>query len=118
MFPTTNNESQYEGLTTCLRLVPYLEVSVINIFSDPELAIKHVQGEFKTINEKLAAYMQVTSKLLQTFASWTINNIDRSVNQWVYALSKLAISDAPKLSDPYMSKRCSIPLSYRGTSIV
>lgn len=89
-FPTTNNEAEYEGLIAGLKPARHLEVLVIDIFSDSQLALKQALGKFKTINEKLAAYMQVTSKLLQTLTSWTINNIDRSVNQCVDALSNLA----------------------------
>lgn len=42
MFPTTNNESEYEGLIAGLKLARYLEVSVIDVFSDSQLVIKQV----------------------------------------------------------------------------
>ncbi|XP_074347581.1 uncharacterized protein LOC141686445 [Apium graveolens] len=92
-FPATNNEAEYEGLIDGLKLAHKLEASVIDLFSDSQLVVKQVLGEFKSINDRMATYMQITLKLLQMFTSWTNNNVGRSTNQWADALSKVATSD-------------------------
>ncbi|XP_074374028.1 uncharacterized protein LOC141714406 [Apium graveolens] len=99
-FPATNNEAEYEGLIVGLKLAHKLEASVIDIFSDSQLVVKQVLGEFKEINDRMATNMQITLKLLQMFTSWTINNIGRSINQWADALSKVATSDIQQITDP------------------
>ncbi|XP_074342598.1 uncharacterized protein LOC141680207 [Apium graveolens] len=98
-FPA-NNEAEYEGLITGHKLAHSLEASVIDIFSDSQLVVKQVLGEFKAINERMATYMQVTLKILQAFTSWTISNIGRSTNQWADALSKLATTNIQKVTYP------------------
>ncbi|XP_074352064.1 uncharacterized protein LOC141691225 [Apium graveolens] len=89
-FPATNNEAEYEGLIDGLKLTLKLEVGVIDIFSDSQLVVKQVYGEFKAINDQMSTYMQITIRFLQRLTSWTINNIDRSTNQWADTLSKMA----------------------------
>lgn len=63
-FSTTNNEAKYEALIAGLTLARHLEVSVVDIFSDSQLVVKQILGDFKTLNERMTAYMQVTSRLL------------------------------------------------------
>lgn len=108
-FPTTNNESEYERLIVGLKLAQHLEVSVIDIFSDYQLVVKQVKGEFKALNQRMAAYIQVASKLLRSFTSWTINDINRSVIHWANALSKLATSNTSRHVEPIYVKEMSHP---------
>ncbi|XP_074363336.1 uncharacterized protein LOC141703798 [Apium graveolens] len=99
-FPVTNNEAEYEGLIAGLKLALKLEAGVIDIFSDSQLVVKQVLGEFKAINDRMSTYMQLTLKLLQKFTSWTISNIGRSTNQWEDTLSKMATSNIHQVTDP------------------
>ena len=104
LFPVTNNEAEYEALIAGIKLALHLEVKVIEIFSDSQLVVKQVVGEFKTLNERMLAYMQLSTRLLQSFVSWTINNIDRSVNHWADALSKLATTSMGRGYEPIYIK--------------
>lgn len=52
----------------------------------------------------MEAYLRVDLKLLNSFTSWTINNIDESINQWKDDLSKLATSNTIILLDPIYVK--------------
>ncbi|XP_074352523.1 uncharacterized protein LOC141691656 [Apium graveolens] len=99
-FPATNNEAKYEGLIVGPKLAHKQEAGVIDIFSDSQLVVKQVCGEFKAINDRMSTYMQITLRFLQRFTSWTINNIDRSTNQWAYTLSKMATSNIHQVADP------------------
>ena len=47
----------------------------------------------------MMAYISLSTGLLASFISWTISNIDRSINHWDDALSKLATSLDSKVLD-------------------
>lgn len=66
--------------------------------------VKQILGEFKTLSERMTTYMQVTSRLLQKFTSWTISNIDRTNNQWADSLSKFATSSVKEYPNPIYIK--------------
>lgn len=102
-FNVKNNEAEYEALLAGLQLARHLEASVIEIFSDSQLVVKQILGEYKVVNNRMVAYMEIAQKLLQGFTSWTFNSIQRSVNHWADALSKLAtISPGKNLSPVYI----------------
>ena len=103
-FPVTNNEAEYEALIAGVTLAHHLEVKIIEIFSDSQLVVKQIMGEFKTTNERMASYMQLTTQLLQSFVSWTINNIERSANCWADALSKLTSASTVQNPEPIYLK--------------
>lgn len=98
-FAVTNNEVEYEALLAGLCLARHLNVSHIEISYNSQLVVKQILGEYKAINERMSKYMKEALHLLKTFDSWTISNIDRSVNQWIDALSKLVTSATPNHPD-------------------
>ncbi|XP_074383350.1 uncharacterized protein LOC141724931 [Apium graveolens] len=92
-FNVTNNEAEYEALIAGLQLAQHLEVQVIDIFGDSQLVIKQILGEYRTINNRMASYATIVKGLLSSFFSWTLSRIDRSINHWADALSRLTTSD-------------------------
>ena len=103
-FPATNNEAEYEALIAGLNLAKHLEVRIIDIFCDSQLVVKQVSGDFKTSNDRMAAYRRMVVGLLEPLTSWTIKNIARSANHWTDALSRLATSTAAHAQDPIYIK--------------
>ncbi|XP_074360541.1 uncharacterized protein LOC141700745 [Apium graveolens] len=99
-FNVTNKEAEYEGLIAGLRMDQHLKVQVIQIFSDSQLVVKQLLGEYKTINDKMIAYTKIAKNLLQSFSSWTLNYTDRSENQWADALSKLVTPESNSSPEP------------------
>ncbi|XP_017216818.2 uncharacterized protein LOC108194379 [Daucus carota subsp. sativus] len=108
-FPATNNEAEYEALIAGIKLASHLDAKIVDIFSDSQLVVKQVSGEFKATNERMIAYLKVAITLLGTFTSWSIKNIARSANHWADALSKLATSTAAKNSEPIYVKELTCP---------
>lgn len=86
------------------RLAIELEVKVMDNFIDSELVAKQINGQFKTHNDRMATYLQLSMELLQKFPSWRITHIAREENQWADALSKLASSLLPSINDPIYVK--------------
>lgn len=99
-FPVTNNVAEYEAMIAGVRLAVELEVKFIDIFVDSQLVAKQINGEFKTHNDRMMAYLQLSKDLLQKIPSWKITHVAREENQWADALSKLASSILPSTSDP------------------
>ena len=108
-FCATNNEAEYEALLAGIKLAQHLEVHHINIFSDSQLLVKQIMGEFKAINDRMLAYKDAALRILETFDSWTLENVGRSVNHWADALSKLATSSYSKVTDPVYIKELDQP---------
>ncbi|XP_074371670.1 uncharacterized protein LOC141712576 [Apium graveolens] len=103
-FNITNNKAEYEALIVGLQLAQHLEVQIIDIFGDSQLIIKQILGEYKTINERMASCATVVKDLLSSFFSWTLSRIDRSINHWADALSRLATSDTSPHQTPVYVK--------------
>lgn len=99
-FNLTNNEAEYEALIAGLQLAQHLETSVIEIFSDSQLVVKQISGEYKVMNNRMAASMETTQNLIRCITLWTLNNIQRSVNHWADAQSKLATISPGKVISP------------------
>ena len=110
-FSVTNNEAEYEALIAGLKLASHLEVKVIEIFSDSQLVVKQINGEFKILNERMVSYASICSQLLSQFASWSLSCIDRSANHWADALSKLATSSATPTTEPVYIRELSQPFT-------
>lgn len=111
----TNNEAEYEALLEGLRLSRHLNITHLEVFSDAQLVVKQILGEFKTTNERMAKYAQAASNILKHFDSWSLTNVDRSVNQFADALSKLASSSLPCHSEPIYIKELMNPFAEKET---
>lgn len=53
IFPTINNEAEYEAILAGLKLAIELEVANIDIFSDSKLVVKQDVGKFNTSNDRI-----------------------------------------------------------------
>ena len=56
-FKATNNESEYEALLAELRVATELGVEYLDTFSDSQLVINQVQGEYLAKDYRMAAYL-------------------------------------------------------------
>ena len=66
-FPTTNNEVEYEGILTGLRLKKALGVKNLLIQSDLKLVIKQIKGKYEAKEERMQKYLRLTKHLTREF---------------------------------------------------
>ena len=66
-FPTTNNEAEYEGILTGLRLGKALGVKNLLVENDSKLVIGQIKGEYKEEEERMQNYLRLTKHLTQEF---------------------------------------------------
>ena len=66
-FPITNNEAEYEGILTGLRLGKALGVKNLLVENDSKLVIGQIKGEYKEEEERMQNYLRLTKHLTQEF---------------------------------------------------
>ncbi|XP_059658480.1 uncharacterized protein LOC132304778 [Cornus florida] len=66
-FRATNNEAEYEALLTGLRLAKELRVKSLVAFSDSQLIIRQVTGEYRTKDETMEAYRSAVMHKARSF---------------------------------------------------
>ena len=62
-FPTTNNEAEYEGILTGLRLAKALGAKNLLIQSDSKLVIRQIKGEYEAKEERMQKCLKLAKHL-------------------------------------------------------
>ena len=65
--PTTNNEAEYEGILTGLRLGKALRATNLLVQNDSKLVIGQIKGEYEEKEERMQKYVRLTKHLTQEF---------------------------------------------------
>ncbi|XP_004309864.1 PREDICTED: uncharacterized protein LOC101302897 [Fragaria vesca subsp. vesca] len=97
-FKASNNIAEYEALIAGIQLYRELGALHIHIFSDSQLVVNQVAGDFKANQNNLGSYKSPAGTLLQHFTSYKLTQIPRAMNSKADALARLAT--APPESTP------------------
>ncbi|OQA03701.1 MAG: Phosphoribosylglycinamide formyltransferase [Planctomycetes bacterium ADurb.Bin401] len=76
----TNNIAEYTGLLSALEKAVSLEAKNVKIYSDSELMVRQINGEYKVKNENLRQLYSQCVCLLENFSKWEIKHIPREKN--------------------------------------
>ncbi|XP_013674251.1 uncharacterized protein LOC106378704 [Brassica napus] len=88
-FKATNNESEYEALIAGLSLAHLLGAENIQVYSDSQLIINQVQGEYQSKDDRMIQYLAVAQRLISKFKSCKLTQIPREQNSQTDALANL-----------------------------
>ena len=66
-FLATNNEAEYDGILTGLRLGKALGAKNLLVQSDSKLVIGKIKEEYKAKEERMQKYLRLTKHLTQEF---------------------------------------------------
>ena len=77
-FPATNNEAEYEGILTKLRLEKAFEAKNLLVQSDSKLVIGQTKEEYEAKEERMQKYLRLTKQLTQEFDKVEFVQIPRS----------------------------------------
>ena len=91
-FKASNNQAEYEALLAGLRMTRELGVDSLRAFSDSQLIVGQVKGEFEVRDLAMAKYLQKVKDLVTRLGYFKISHILRSENARADALSRLATS--------------------------
>ncbi|XP_065621860.1 uncharacterized protein LOC136064257 [Quercus suber] len=92
-FPATNNEAEYEGILTGLRLRKGLGARNLLVQNDSKLVIGQIRGEYEAKEERMQKYLKLTKHLTQEFERVEFLQIPRSQNRAADEVSKIASSE-------------------------
>ncbi|XP_071920730.1 uncharacterized protein [Coffea arabica] len=89
-FAASNNEAEYEAVIAGLQLARKLGAAHILVYSDSQLVVCQILGEYETREEVMHRYLSKVLQLVAHFESFEIQRIPRSQNRRADALSRLA----------------------------
>ncbi|XP_074355917.1 uncharacterized protein LOC141695578 [Apium graveolens] len=88
-FPATNNQAEYEALIAGLKLSRTLRVQDLKIYSDSQIVVKQINGEYIAKDPTLAKYQALVQSYLASIPSHQFTQICREENEEADILSKL-----------------------------
>jgi phosphoribosylglycinamide formyltransferase-1 len=77
----TNNVAEYTALVKALEAAAQFGSEQISIFSDSELLVRQINGQYKVKSEQIKPLYQQAVNLLAKFKSWKVRHITRDKNE-------------------------------------
>ena len=92
LFKASNNEADYEALLAGMDYGYTLGAEHLCAFSDSQLIVSQVMGEYEARDAVMAAYLSKVKERAKCFKKFEIKHVPRSKNRQADSLSKLASS--------------------------
>ncbi|XP_057468138.1 uncharacterized protein LOC130757391 [Actinidia eriantha] len=89
-FKATNNETEYEALLASLRVTTELKVEYLDVYSDSQLVVNQVLGDYLTKDIRMVAYLDEVKAISMKIKDFQIYQIPREENKKADALANLA----------------------------
>lgn len=87
----TNNAAEYHALIRALDRVVQSEPQPITVYSDSELLVRQITGEYRVKSPKLTQLYQQVQLRLITIARWSLRHVKREQNHRADELANLAM---------------------------
>jgi ribonuclease HI len=101
---TTNNIAEYTALVRALQHARQLHARRVRVFSDSELMVRQLAGEYKVKHEGLRPLYEEASELRRDFDHVTIEHVRRAQNKHADRLCNEAL-DGEKASEARVGRR-------------
>jgi ribonuclease HI len=95
----TNNVAEYTALVRALELASELGVKTLAVFSDSELLVKQMNGEYRVKNADLQELYAEAQTLRKRFDRVTLTHVRRAQNADADRLGNLALDGKPRRRD-------------------
>ncbi|MBM3983118.1 MAG: ribonuclease HI family protein [Planctomycetes bacterium] len=92
----TNNVAEYTALIEGLTLAAELGVTALAVFSDSELLVKQMNGDYKVKNEDMRALYDKACALRKRFAKVTLAHVRREQNKRADQIGNDALDGKPR----------------------
>ncbi|XP_059428515.1 uncharacterized protein LOC132162275 [Corylus avellana] len=102
-FKTTNNEAEYEIVLAGLGLAREMGAEFVELRSDSQVIVGHIQGEFEARGGKMKQYLSKVQNLQKAFKKFCIIKIPREENERADQLAQrtsAVASDVEKPKEP------------------
>ena len=87
----TNNFAEYTALLKGLELAEQMGVTELNIYSDSELMVKQIIGEYRVKSPNLIDLFESVERKLLKFSRWQIKHIRREYNKDADRMANVAM---------------------------
>jgi formyltetrahydrofolate-dependent phosphoribosylglycinamide formyltransferase len=77
----TNNIAEYTGFLKALEAAKQAGAEQLTVFSDSQLLVRQINGQYKVKSENIWPLFQEAIKLLHGFKSWQVRHIPREKNK-------------------------------------
>jgi formyltetrahydrofolate-dependent phosphoribosylglycinamide formyltransferase len=77
----TNNVAEYTAVSKALQAAKQIGVKRLTVFSDSELLVKQINGEYKVKSEQIRPLFRQTVNLLSEFENWRVQFLSREENK-------------------------------------
>ena len=77
----TNNTAEYTAVIKALEQAEQIGAKIVQVFSDSELLVRQINGEYRVKSEQLRPLFQRTVELLNKFENWKVLHIRRNENK-------------------------------------
>ena len=84
----TNNEAEYLALIRGIELCVQHKILHVNIFSDSELIVRQINGEYKVKNQRMIKLHSKVLDLCSLLTQWSVSHVMREKNMEADILSK------------------------------
>jgi phosphoribosylglycinamide formyltransferase-1 len=121
---TTNNVAEYTALVKALEAARLIGTKQLILFSDSELLVRQINGQYKVKSELIMPLFQEAKTLLEYFDNWKIQHITREKNKQADKLVNQALdlkSDVENLPGPVVNEktiRLGVLISGGGTTLI
>ena len=121
----TNNVAEYTGFVKALEAAAQIGTEQLSVFSDSELLVKQINGQYRVKSELLRPLFQQAVSLLSRFKSWKVRHVTRDKNKKADSLVNQALDAGCDIEDkwkPASKKekpiRLGILISGGGTTLI
>ncbi len=87
----TNNAAEYLALLKALELAAGLGEANVSVFSDSELLVRQITGQYRVRNQRLAELFETVQHWLLKIPCWQIRHVPREENRRADELANLAM---------------------------
>lgn len=95
----TNNVAEYHGLLEGLAAADKLQADAVEVFSDSELMVRQMNGQYRVKNAGLKPLYERACRLRKKFGSFTIRHVRREENKAADKLVNQAINLKQNVED-------------------
>jgi phosphoribosylglycinamide formyltransferase-1 len=78
---TTNNIAEYTALIKALEAIQKIGTEQLIVFSDSELLVRQINGQYKVKSEQIKPLHQQAVGLLEKFENWKVQHVTRDKNK-------------------------------------
>jgi ribonuclease HI len=87
----TNNFAEYSALLTALRYAVFMRCSELHVYTDSELVVRQIQGEYQVRNEAIRPLYQAAQRWIALIPNFSISHVRREQNKEADKLANLAM---------------------------